>query len=113
VDNTGHLERTRLEIEARRIAMDILGVDESASSEKIKSAWRRACRETHPDRNPSDPDAPRKFRVVNCAYRLITDGIACKDLLDESNGPQNSPSDSKYNLENAWGLFLWWREKFF
>jgi len=113
VDDTASLERIRLEMKARRAAMDVLGIDKSASPEEIKSAWRRACRAVHPDRNPSDRDAPRKFRLANCAYRLLADGIACKELLDEANAPQNPPDHGKYNLDNAWGLFLWWKEKFF
>lgn len=101
------------EIEAERIARRILGIGETASQDEIKRAWRKACHATHPDRNPDDPHAQRRFRVVNCAYQLLVHGTPCDELSDESEGQRTSPPDSKYNLDNEWGSFLWWREKFF
>ena len=113
MDESRFLDDVSREIEAKRIARKVLGVAEGASPDEIKRAWRRASIETHPDRNPSDPDAQRQFRVVNCAYQLLAKGTPCNELLNESEDQKNSPADSKYNLNNPWGLFLWWREKFF
>lgn len=110
---TFHQDGIKRELEARRVARKILGVGENASPQHVKRAWRKACLETHPDRNPDDPDARHRFSAVNCAYRLLTEGTPCGELFDESRGLQSRPIESKYNLDNAWGLFLWWREKFF
>ena len=113
MDDTGSLERIRLDIEARRVAGEVLGIDESASPEEIKGAWRRACLATHPDRNPGDSSAHRRFILVNCAYRLLIEGVPCDALLDEIGREAPVPQESKYNLDNPWGMFLWWRDKFF
>jgi len=106
-------ERIKHEIDARRLAGRILGVDETASREEIKRAWRRECRRTHPDQNPDVPDAPMKFRVVNCAYRFLTDGTPCEELFNASKDTETAQVDRRYNLDNTWGMFLWWRDRFF
>jgi len=112
-EDTRWQDRIRGEIEARRLAAKILGVDETASPEEIKRAWRRECRRTHPDQNPGVPDAPMKFRMVNCAYRFLTEGTPCEELFKESPETEHSPTDRKYDLDNRWGMFLWWRDRFF
>jgi hypothetical protein len=99
--------------QAGRIARQVLGVEEGASDEELKRAWRRKCLEHHPDRNPGDPDAGRKFLVVNCAYRFLSEGVPCDMLLDKVGGDGKGPADGEYNLDNQWGLFLWWRDRFF
>jgi len=113
MDDTRCLEPTRRELEAARFARTILGVNSDASAETIKRAWRRACLETHPDRHPNDADAARRFLVVTCAYRVLTEGQSCEDLMKLARPEQLRRSDDKYILGNAWGLFLWWRETFF
>jgi len=93
-------------------ARKTLGVSENASQADIKRAWRRKCLETHPDRNPSDPDAHRRFRMVNCAYQLLTEGTLCHELVSESKDTMDWSGDGKYNLANSWGFYLWWRDTF-
>ena len=94
---------------AERIARQALGVDGNASHDELKRAWRRKCLEYHPD----DPDAERKFLVANCAYKLLAEGIPCDMLLEDLKKETSIVLDEKYNLDNAWGLFLWWRDRFF
>ena len=101
------------DIESRQIARQILGVSEDASDDDLKRSWRSKCLEHHPDRNPDDPEAERRFIVVNCAYRLLAEGKPCDMLLDEVKSETSVSLDGKYNLNNAWGLFLWWRDRFF
>lgn len=113
MDNERFQEGIRRDIEARQIARQVLEVDEGASDEELKRAWRSKCLAHHPDRNPNDPEAVRRFLVVNCAHRLLAEGIPCDMLLDEVKRETSVPLDDKYNLDNAWGLFLWWRDRFF
>ena len=113
MDDVRFQDDIKSEVEATRRAKDILGVADDASPDDIKHAWRRMCRETHPDRNPGGPDANRRFRMVNCAYRLLIDGTPCSELLAEESAPDSVPSHRKYDLANPWGFYLWWRERFF
>ncbi len=113
MDGSEYQEVIAAEVRARRVAMNVLGVGERASLHQIKRAWRRRCLETHPDRNSGDPDAERRFRLVNCAYRLLTDGTPCDDLLTQGAEPERPPRRSKHDLSNPWGFYLWWRETFF
>lgn len=50
-----------------------LGVAPDASSDEIKQAFRRLAREHHPDRNPGDPQAEKRFQEINAAYQLLGD----------------------------------------
>jgi hypothetical protein len=50
-----------------------LGLAPDASEEDIKKAWRAVAKATHPDLNPDDPDATRRFREAEAAHALLTD----------------------------------------
>jgi hypothetical protein len=50
-----------------------LGVRPSASAADIRDAYRQRARETHPDRNPDDPDAAERFQKVKEAYQVLRD----------------------------------------
>jgi len=52
---------------------DILGVSRSATPEEIKKAYRKRALQYHPDRNPGDPDAERKFKEISDAYGVLGD----------------------------------------
>jgi len=51
----------------------ILGVSRSAGQADIKKAFRKLARELHPDRNPGDQAAERKFKDVNEANEVLSD----------------------------------------
>jgi curved DNA-binding protein len=51
----------------------ILGVDKNATPREIKSAYRKLARKLHPDLNPNDKDAKRKFQEVNEANEVLSD----------------------------------------
>ena len=52
---------------------EVLGVEKSASSEDIKSAFRKKAMEYHPDRNGGDVTAEEMFKKVNTAYSVLGD----------------------------------------
>lgn len=51
----------------------ILGIDKSASVEEIKKAYRKLARKHHPDLNPNDKEANKKFQQINEANEVLSD----------------------------------------
>jgi len=51
----------------------VLGVDKNATESDIKSAYRKLARKLHPDLNPNDKDAQKKFQQVNEANEVLSD----------------------------------------
>jgi molecular chaperone DnaJ len=52
---------------------EVLGVPRTASEEEIKKAYRKAALKYHPDRNPGDKEAERKFKEAAEAYEVLSD----------------------------------------
>lgn len=51
----------------------VLGVDKNAGTADIKKAYRKLARKLHPDVNPNNPEAEKRFREVQEAYAVLTD----------------------------------------
>lgn len=49
----------------------ILGVSPSASQDEIKNAYRNLAKKFHPDLNPGNKNAEKRFKEINSAYELI------------------------------------------
>src|SRR6516225_7946288 len=58
---------------AKRCYYETLSVDRSANDGAIKSAFRKQAMQYHPDRNPGDKDAERRFKELNEAYEVLKD----------------------------------------
>ncbi|MES2680499.1 MAG: DnaJ C-terminal domain-containing protein [Bacteroidota bacterium] len=51
----------------------ILELDKSAKDEEIKKAYRKLARKFHPDLNPNDANAKKKFQQINEANEVLSD----------------------------------------
>ncbi|RHJ85377.1 DnaJ C-terminal domain-containing protein [Parabacteroides sp. AM08-6] len=51
----------------------ILGLDKGASQDDVKKAYKKLARKYHPDLNPNDADAHRKFQEINEANEVLSD----------------------------------------
>ncbi len=56
----------------------VLGVDKTASEDDIKKAYRKLARKLHPDVNPNDKEAHKKFQQANEANEVLSDPIKRK-----------------------------------
>ena len=63
---------------------ELLGVSRTASADDIKKAFRKLAMQHHPDRNPGDKEAEKKFKEVNHAY----------DILSAAGGASSMPTMS-------------------
>ena len=52
---------------------ETLGLKRSASQKEIKQAFRKLARKHHPDVNPGDKSAERRFKEINSAYEVLSD----------------------------------------
>ncbi|MDP3038696.1 MAG: DnaJ domain-containing protein, partial [Deltaproteobacteria bacterium] len=52
---------------------DLLGLNQSATPEEIKKAYRRLAHQFHPDKNPGNPSAAEQFRHITEAYEVLQD----------------------------------------
>jgi curved DNA-binding protein len=51
----------------------VLGIKKDASADEIKNAYRKLARKHHPDLNPNDKEANRKFQQINEANEVLSD----------------------------------------
>lgn len=57
----------------KRDYYEVLGVQKSASASEIKKAYYKLAKQYHPDVNPGDAEAEKKFKEINEAYAILSD----------------------------------------
>ena len=67
----------------------MLGVEKAAGLDEIKKAYRKLARKCHPDLNPGDKGAEKRFKDLSEAYAVLSD----KDKRNEYDNFGRSPFD--------------------
>ena len=57
----------------KRDYYEVLGVDRGADEATIKKAYRQLAKKYHPDMNPGDKEAEKKFKEASEAYSVLSD----------------------------------------
>src|SRR3954469_25226291 len=57
----------------KRDYYEVLGVRRDAASDEIKKAYRQLALKNHPDKNPGDAEAERRFKDAAEAYEVLSD----------------------------------------
>ncbi len=52
---------------------NVLGIERTASADDIKKAYRKLAKQFHPDANPNDETAKKKFQQINEANEVLSD----------------------------------------
>lgn len=59
--------------EQKRDYYEVLGVDKNADDAALKKAYRALAKKYHPDMNPGDKEAEKKFKEASEAYAVLSD----------------------------------------
>ena len=78
----------------RKQYLQILGLNEGATDEQIKKAWKKKALQFHPDKNPND-NAQMEFIRICDAYQKLSNGTF--EQIDETNQTEANEFQKKYN----------------
>jgi len=67
---------------------EILGLNNQASQDEIKSAYKKLAVKFHPDKNKGNQEAEKKFKDISNAYNVLTNDNE-KQKYDNDNNPQH------------------------
>ena len=59
--------------ETKRDYYEVLGVSKDADDATLKKAYRKVAKKYHPDVNPGDAEAEKKFKEASEAYAVLSD----------------------------------------
>ncbi|MEM9217991.1 MAG: DnaJ C-terminal domain-containing protein [Cyanobacteria bacterium P01_F01_bin.150] len=95
-----------------------LGVEQNATADELKTAYRRAARRYHPDLNPGDETAEEKFKEIGEAYEILSDSDRRSEydqftqFLEEQKNPSKGlfglgkKSTKDYSQFKDFGMFV-------
>lgn len=98
---------------SKRDYYEILGVSRTATEVELKSSFRKLAMQHHPDKNPGDKQAEIKFKEINEAYQILSDGQkrAAYDryghqAFDNGGGAGGGPADMSDFMSDIFESFF-------
>ena len=70
--------------EAKRDYYEVLGVSRDADEATLKKAYRQVAKKYHPDMNPGDAEAERKFKEASEAYAILSDPEKIREVEERA-----------------------------
>lgn len=101
----------------KRDYYETLGISKNANESEIKKAYRNLAKKYHPDMNPNNKEAEKKFKEINEAYDVLSDpqkrieydgyGYSKPEFSDTRKSNDNTSSrfttNGDINWENIFG----------
>ncbi|KAF8077828.1 hypothetical protein FPV67DRAFT_1463152 [Lyophyllum atratum] len=88
-------------------AYSVLGLEQGASLEVVKSAYKQIALRTHPDKNPDNPSATEEFQKISHGYRILLKHL---DKIDDSDDSDSDFESEYYASEDeAYKDFIYMR----
>ena len=92
---------------SKRDYYDILEVSRNASASELKKAFKKKAMKYHPDRNPDNPEAAKKFKEAAEAYDVLSDSQkkSAYDQFGHSGveGMGGGPNFNDININDIFG----------
>lgn len=95
---------------------NVLGIDQNASDEQIKKAFKKLALKYHPDRNIGNSSTEESFKIVNEAYQVLSDAkkkarhdleINYSKRKSEIYQTTYPPTKSKKSVYDRYGKYNW------
>lgn len=90
---------------------ETLGVQENATQEEIKKAYRKIARSTHPDFHPGDKEKEEKFKEANQTYEILSDESKRQDYdfrLNHQSTTKENISRTKSSSKSTTHKWTYW-----
>ena len=79
----------------------ILDLPPNAGIEEVKHSYRKRAFELHPDLNPNDPNASKKFQLLNEAYVALSAVLKAEEAKEKKSSETTSSREKTSNRDDA------------